>query len=179
MQNRDRGLGIFVSLFGLGVFVLSFTVKARTILTIGPGFMPRIIGGILLLLGVVLTLQAFRKKQTPAKSTEINGSEHPEHGIQAEDALVSRISRNRKFPVVATFGLLILYVGLLEILGFTLATACYLALQFLVLAEERTRKRALLYVLASLVCSAVITVIFGYFLRLYLPQGILGILGVF
>lgn len=192
MQNRDRGLGIFVSLFGLGVFVLSFTVKTRTVLTIGPGFMPRIIGAILLLLGVVLTLQTFRKKQTPAKNTETEkkseeksekNSKVSEQRSQAEDtlkdALVSRISRNRKFPVVATFVLLILYVGLLEILGFTLATACYLALQFLVLAKERTRKRTLLYVLASLVCSAVITVIFGYFLRLYLPQGVLGILGVF
>ena len=181
MQNRDRGLGIFVSLFGLGVFVLSFTVKTRTVLTIGPGFMPRIIGAILLLLGVVLTLQTFRKKRETEKNTEteIKRSEHPEQRSKAEDALVSRISRNQKFPVVATFVLLILYVGLLEVLGFTLATVCYLALQFLVLAEERTRKRALLYVLASLVCSAVITVIFGYFLRLYLPQGILGILGVF
>ena len=75
--------------------------------------------------------------------------------------------------------LLILYVGLLEVLGFTLATVCYLALQFTVLAEGRTWGRVLSYILASIVCSAVITVIFGYFLRLYLPQGILGILGVF
>lgn len=182
MQNRDRGLGIFVSLFGLGVFVLSFTVKTRTVLTIGPGFMPRIIGAILLLLGVVLTLQTFRKKRETEKKSEEKSEKNSKVSDQrskAEDALVSRISRNQKFPVVATFVLLILYVGLLEVLGFTLATVCYLALQFLVLAEERTRKRALLYVLASLVCSAVITVIFGYFLRLYLPQGILGILGVF
>lgn len=193
MQNKmqDRGLGIFVSLFGLGVFVISFTVKARTILTIGPGFMPRIIGGVLLLLGVVLTLQTFRKKQKPeqkpmkSRETEINGSAQPQQRSQAKDtlkdALVSSQNwrSNGKFPVVATFVLLILYVGLLEVLGFTLSTVCYLAFQFTVLAEERTCRRVLIYILASVVCSAVITVIFSYFLKLYLPQGILGTLGVF
>ena len=128
MQNKDRGLGIFVSLFGLAVFVLSFTVQTRTVLTIGPGFMPRIIGGILLFLGLLLTVQTFRKK---AESSPLRRT--------PEASVVSRSN----WPVWATFLLLILYVGLLEVLGFTLTSACYLALQFLVLAEDRSLKRFL------------------------------------
>ena len=163
MQNRiqDRGLGIFTSLFGLGVFILSFTVKKRTVLTIGPGFMPRIIGGILLLLGLLLTLQTFRKK-----------SESSEAPVQSRPRDFPVSPWSLRSPVLATFLLLILYVGLLEVLGFTLVTACYLTLQLFVLAETRTLKRFLMYVPLSVGASFVITVIFSRFLRLYLPQGI-------
>lgn len=152
MQNkvRDRGLGMFFSLFGLGVFMLSFTVKKRTVLTIGPGFMPRIIGAVLLLLGVVLTVQAVRTQAPPPASKP----------------------QDRRAPVLVTLLLLILYVALLEVLGFTLTTAWYLMLQFAVLAETRTWKRLSIYGLASVGGSLVITVIFSRFLRLYLPQGI-------
>lgn len=152
MQNkvRDRGLGFFFSLFGLGVFMLSFTVKKRTVLTIGPGFMPRIIGAVLLLLGVVLTVQAVRTQAPPPASKP----------------------HDRRTPVLVTLLLLILYVALLEVLGFTLTTAWYLTLQFAVLAETRTWKRLSIYGLASVGGSLVITVIFSRFLRLYLPQGI-------
>ena len=159
MQNKaqDRGLGIFCSLFGLGVFMLSFTVKKRTVLTIGPGFMPHIIGAVLLLLGVVLTVQTVRKNAPPSPS-------------KPEDSPGSPSSR--RAPVLATFLLLILYVALLEVLGFTLTTALYLTLQFCVLAETRTLKRLLIYLSASVVGSLVVTVIFSRLLRLYLPQGI-------
>lgn len=152
MQNnaRDRGLGILFSLFGLGVFMLSFTVKKRTVLTIGPGFMPRIIGAVLLLLGVVLTVQAVRTQPPPPVSKP----------------------QDRRAPVLVTLLLLILYVALLEVLGFTLTTAWYLTLQFAVLAKDRTWKRLSIYGLASVGGSLVITVIFSRFLRLYLPQGI-------
>ena len=152
MQNnaRDRGLGILFSLFGLGVFLLSFSVKKRTVLTIGPGFMPRIIGAVLLLLGVVLTIQAVRTQAPPPSSKP----------------------QDRRAPVLVTLLLLILYVAFLEVLGFTLTTACYLTLQFAVLAKDRTWKRLSIYGLASVGGSLVITVIFSRFLRLYLPQGI-------
>ena len=159
MQNKvqDRGLGIFFSLFGLGVFILSFTVKKRTVLTIGPGFMPRIIGGVLLLLGLVLTVQAVRKKEAASSR-------------KPEDSLA--VPWNRRSPVLITFLLLVLYVGLLEVLGFTLTTVLYLTLQFFMLAEVRTLKRLLIYLSASVGGSFAVTVIFSRFLRLYLPQGI-------
>ena len=130
--------------------MLSFTVKKRTVLTIGPGFMPHIIGAVLLLLGVVLTIQAVRTQAPPPPSKP----------------------QDRRVPVLVTLLLLILYVAFLEVLGFTLTTAWYLTLQFAVLAKDRTWKRLSIYVLASVGGSLVITVIFSRFLRLYLPQGI-------
>jgi putative tricarboxylic transport membrane protein len=163
-KKHDTGLSIFFIAFGTIVFILSFTVKTRTVLTIGPGFMPRVIGIIILILGFILLAQS----QMRATS----GS---------HDGAVGEICKrpfswpgNSKFILTSTILLLISYVGLLEILGFALMTAIYLALQFYLVAEKKTFKTFMVFTVSAIAVSAAVTLIFTQLLGLYLPPGIFG-----
>lgn len=159
-RNHDRGLSFFFILTGVIIFVLSFTVKTRTVLTIGPGFMPRVISLIILALGAILLFQTYARKEDDTSSTESEQTKKP-----------FEFGREAKIVLGCTILLLVLYVGLIEILGFPLTTAGYLAIQLFLLAENRTFKMLMIFTVSSILGSAIITLLFTKVLGLYLPLG--------
>lgn len=163
-KKYDTGLSVFFIIFGTIIILLSFTVKTRTVLTIGPGFMPRVIGIIILVLGSILFFQSYKRSASAGRV----GS--PNEGVTEPFSWTT----NSKFTLISSILVLILYVGLIEILGFPLTTAVYLAIQFFLLAEKKTLKILFLLSGAAVVGSAIITLIFTKLLGLYLPLGFLG-----
>ena len=163
-KKYDTGLSMFFIIFGAIIIILSFTVKTRTVLTIGPGFMPRVIGIIVFVLGLLLFYQNYKR-------TDFAGKESSTHKDITEPF---SWPENSKFTLISTILLLVIYVGLLETLGFPLMTAIYLLIQFFLLAEKKTFKMFSLLSGAAVVGSTIITLIFTKLLGLYLPLGILG-----
>jgi putative tricarboxylic transport membrane protein len=161
-KKYDTGLSIFFIAFGTVILILSFTVRTRTVLTIGPGFMPRIVGVIILILGAILFI-----------NSHVRGASKDKESPVGEDCRGPfSWSDNSKFILLSTILLLIIYVGLLEILGFPLMTSVYLALQFYLLTEKKTLKMFILFTGAAILGSAAITLIFTQLLGLYLPLGV-------
>jgi hypothetical protein len=159
-KSHDKGLSLFFILTGVIIFALSFTVKTRTVLTIGPGFMPRVIGFIILALGTTLLLQTYARKDDEA---DLPGS--------GKTTKPFELTREAKIVLGCTILLLVLYVGLIETLGFPLTTAVYLAVQLFLLSEKRTVKKLMLYTVSAILSSIVITLLFTKVLGLYLPLG--------
>jgi putative tricarboxylic transport membrane protein len=160
-QMQNKVLSIFFIILGLSVFLLSFTLVNRTVLSIGPGFMPKVVGVIFVVLGFVLFIQSRVKKDAELQDNVIKDVQQRFFSLE-----------NRKFILAFTAILLILYVGLLEKIGFPLMTALYLTFQFYILAEKKNAKSFAVYLGLGIVCSALITLLFTKLLGLFLPLGI-------
>lgn len=170
-KKQELRLSIFFIVLGLLIFIISFTVKKRTVLTIGPGFMPRIIGGLITLLGAIHFFQhTVRKKVAPARVPKEKPIYEPS-SANSESAL--SISKG-KHLVLFSIVLMFLYVGFIEMIGFPIMTVIYLTIQFYVLSSHRGIKTIMLYLIVSLISSGIITFIFNELLGLFLPMGILG-----
>ena len=57
---KDFYAGLMFFGFGLFAMVLAFGYPLGTAARMGPGYFPRVLGGLLMLLGVVLSLRSFR-----------------------------------------------------------------------------------------------------------------------
>ena len=64
---KDFYAGLMFVLIGLFVMVIAFQYPLGTAARMGPGYFPRVLGGLLMLVGAVLSLRSF-KLQGPAVS---------------------------------------------------------------------------------------------------------------
>ena len=121
------------------------------------GFIPRIVGGMLVILSIVMTVSDFRKNRR-----------EPEEPSSSE----KKESRN----VLGTAVLLLVYIFLIEPLGFLIASTLYLFAQFLYLTDVQKLRRPktyLLYFVIALLVSAGIYYLFLNVFHLILPAGLL------
>jgi hypothetical protein len=117
-----------------------------------PGFVPGMIGGVLVLLGLVLMLRGWRRSAAGA------------------DAATPQALMNRR--VAVTLGLSVLYAGgLIGRAPFWLATALFVAAftWHFAPAEQARPKRLLAAALAGVLTAAVVTVVFQYIFLVRLP----------
>lgn len=154
-----------LSIFG---FYLSgaLEVKAKAIkrAAFGPDFFPTLIS--VAVVAICLVLLAFDLSEAFAsrKSGAANSSADRPAG-----------EKTRARPVLATFALIVVYIGLLELVGFPLMTFLYLVLQIIVLSPGKpTRRSVAIYGCISAVFSVAVYLIFTELFRLMLPAGILG-----
>ena len=103
--SRDGWGGLVVFAASLSLFWATLGLKQNPLVPIGPGFYPRIVLGITILLSIWLVVSDLRAKKTKA---------------EAKDKLNYQL-------VVLQFAVFGVYVGLLHFLGFRLATALYVA----------------------------------------------------
>lgn len=164
-MNRDQKVsiatGIVFFAYGAWMFAggLSITAAGKSG-DYGPGFMPRLVGLIVIFLSVMLVFTTWwgvrrnpGEKQTPG---EVQGGRYNYRSI---------------FLSIALLGL---YMVTLEPAGFILSSIVYLFLQMLIIANKPTRKQLLLFVVISLIVPIVVDYIFVTVFSLLLPDGILG-----
>jgi putative tricarboxylic transport membrane protein len=121
------------------------------------GFIPRIVGGLLVILSVIMTVSDFRRNQR-----------------EPDEASSTEKKENRN--VLGTAVLLLVYICLIEPLGFLIASVLYLFAQFLYLTEVSNLRRPKTYVLYFVIALVVSTGIYYLFLNVFhliLPAGIL------
>ena len=137
---KDFGSGCLFAGFGLVALVLGATYPAGTAARMGPGYFPRALGVILIVLGAILIL----------KSLRTNGA---------------RISLPTLKPLVVVLGSVLLFGLTVVPLGLVLATIL-LVLASSVASHEFRWKEA---TIASVVLAAFVVAVFGYGLKLQLP----------
>ncbi|MBA4392527.1 MAG: hypothetical protein C0407_03140 [Desulfobacca sp.] len=137
--------------FSLAVCLESWRLDVGTLHAPGPGFLPFITGLLLGILALIAFIQALLKKPSQDRSF-----------LSFGDYLI-------KVGVLA--GALIVYVLLLNTLGFLVGT--FLLLLFLFRIMEPLKWKTV--ILASLITLAAVYLLFDVFLGTRLPQGILGI----
>ena len=131
-----------------------FTAMGATLYTM-PGFVPGMIGGLIMLLGAVLALRGWRRKAAEAVTAD----------TQPQGPVVNR-------RVGLTLALSLLYAGaLLGRAPFWLVTAMFVAAFVWVFAPEGqpAPRRALSAAVAGVLTSAIVTVVFQYIFLVRLP----------
>jgi len=147
--SRDGWGGLVVFATSLSLFWATLGLKANPLVPIGPGFYPRIVLGITLLLSLWMVLADLK-----AKHTKVQKSENLNYAL-----------------VVLQFAVFGLYCGALHFLGFRLATALYVAAANAILDPPRGAKGWGRVLLLAVLTALVSHLIFERYLLVLLPRG--------
>lgn len=130
---------------------------------VGPGLLPALVGGLLVLTALVQVVRTVRG----------GAAAESEETVAAEDDVDHRTTRQRTRILWTVFGLTLVALLLVQVLGF-LAAFGLLVLVISVAVERRPVVPALAI---SVIAVAVVYAIFVLFLRVPLPGGVFGIGG--
>ena len=153
-MSRDLITGLVCLAGSLVLLALTYNLPGPSLLVpIGPGFYPRIILGITALLAAALVAQAWlaRRRAQPGSTAEAKG---PNYAL-----------------VLTSFAVFGIYVAVLPLLGFRLATFAFvLALQPL-LERPRGAKGWTIAVAVALITAIATFHLFQDYLSVLLPRG--------
>lgn len=142
LQSRDIRAGLFLSLAGAIILALTWSYPSGNLSDIGPGTMVQLVSGLMLLLGVIMTLRGLRQTaatgEAPAK-------------ISPRAFIIP--------AAMAVFALLLPWLGL----ALTAAAATFAASFG---SKELSLKERLL---SAIILAVFVTLLFGYGLRLQVP----------
>ena len=157
---KDLILGVVMLLFS--GFYLYFAKQIKTRPKLTPSYasaqiVPTLLGILLAVLSVIMIVQSVLKLKKGGMTSD-------------EDTPAS--DKSGMISVALTFAVMIGYTLVLPVLGFCLSTFVYLILQILILAPKEKRNIKL-FVLVSVVFTAVVFVVFRIGLQQLLPRGII------
>jgi hypothetical protein len=137
---KDFGSGCLFAGFGLVAVVLGATYPAGTAARMGPGYFPRALGIMLIVLGAILIIKSLRTTG-------------------------ARISMPTLKPLVVVLGSVLLFGLTVVPLGLVLATMLLVLASSVASHEFRWKEASI----ASVVLAAFVVAVFGYGLKLQLP----------
>ena len=149
-------------LLGLIMFLSSFWMKSLAQSQVDPGFVPRIIAVGLVALGILNTLAEFRKNDPH--------TDRPAAGQTAQ----SRKPFLKRHGFTLTLILTFVYIWLIPLAGFLLATLSYLFCQICIFAHDLSIKKLIQYAAIAVAAATGIYLIFASGFGMMLPAGILG-----
>ena len=146
--SRDGWGGLAVLAASLLLFWGTLGLRGNPLVPIGPGFYPRIVLGVTVLLAIVLVAADWL---SPARFRSVGPLDY---GLVA--------------TMFAVFGL---YVGALPYIGFRISTLLYIAATNGLLDAPRHPRGWLRVALIALIATAVIYAVFERYLLVLLPRG--------
>jgi hypothetical protein len=163
LRYVDVRMGALVVIAGVGLFLASNDVKDFSMGSVDAAFMPRIAAVLFILLGSVLLIRGWRQwqaaEQVPAVDPEPRLDEHGGWGGWS--------------AVLCSALLMLGYVGLLEYLGFILASSAYVFLQIQIL-RKTAPPRHLLFALVAVTVPTGAYLLFVHAFQVMVPAGVLG-----
>ncbi|MCL2380528.1 MAG: tripartite tricarboxylate transporter TctB family protein [Treponema sp.] len=145
-------LSLFYLVHSLGIPIRPLTISSRLV--------PQLAGGTMFVLAALhLTLSLFKVFKSKPQAVAVSSSDNTE-------------TRDKSNPknVILTLVFITLYVIGLSTLGFLISTVLFLFAQGFLLAPKEKRKPVLI-VLASVVCTATIYILFRHAFNVSLPRG--------
>lgn len=167
-RYSDVFSGLFLLIVSVIMFFTTYSFKALTISKIGPDFMPKIIAVFIAVISVTISVSAYKKIR--------NSKKLPPPAMIEEDAatLESELVEEKSYSsVLLSVALMAGYLILMPYLGFLIMTSIYLFLQMIVLSGK-TNRRLVVFIIVSIVSSAITYYIFRSIFYVMLPPGILG-----
>jgi len=150
VNNRsvDIGVGIFLCLFSVWVFLYSNQYTGRGVNSYGPDFFPKALSVMMFISALILIIRAIAGiSLTKLESTDRQGF------MRATGTLV----------------LGVIYIGLMKLIGFYIATALFLYAVMAFLGQKGQMTR----ILVSVIVASLIFGIFHLFLKIPLPEGLI------
>lgn len=153
----DIVTGIFFMLLSAAMMAMAMLLPKSKVMDIGPEFMPMCIG--MVTFGLAAALTFFNVKNFKLRTAQIDPA-----------SIVSCDYRR----VLTSIVLVLIYVFILQPIGFLVSTFVYLPLQMLVLSPEdkRGKKEVIQLVVIGIVFTLIVFFLFRYGFKIVLPAGI-------
>ena len=153
----DIVVGVFFMVLSAALIVMAKMLPKSKVMDIGPDFMPLVIGVVAFMLAAILTFLSVKNFKMRAKELE---------GVEIAECDYKR--------VLSSIILVLVYVFILQPVGFIISTMAYLLLQMLVLSpdDERDKKHVIRLIVIDIVFTLVVFFLFRYGFKIVLPAGI-------
>lgn len=153
----DIIVGGFFMILSAGMMIMAKMLPKSTIMDIGPDFMPMCIGIVTFVLAAALAFLNLKNLKMRTAEAE---------KMEKEDLDYKRM--------LTSFMLILVYVYLLQPVGFIVTTILYLPFQMYVLApdEKKTKRDIIQLAVTSVIFTFVVFFLFRYGFKIILPAGI-------
>lgn len=153
----DIVVGVFFMALSAIMMVMAQMLPKSKVMEIGPDFMPMVIGAITFILAAILTF--LNVKNMKMRAAEIDPS-------KIDDCDYKR--------VLLSALLVLIYVFILQPVGFLVSTLVFLPLQMLVLSpdDQRGKKQVIQLLIIDVIFTMVVFFLFRYGFKIVLPAGI-------
>ena len=153
----DIIVGVFFMILSSGMMIMAKMLPKSTVMEIGPDFMPMCIGAVTFVLAAVLAFLNIKNLKMRKAEAE---------AMVKEDLDYKRM--------LTSFMLILVYVYLLQPVGFIITTILYLPFQMYVLApdDKKTKKDVVQLTVTSFLFTFVVFFLFRYGFKIILPAGI-------
>ncbi len=155
MENKksfkDLIVYIVLVLIGAALFVSAQNIEVGTTMGKGGDFMPKVCTTLWLILSVILLISEYRKSNADTKQmSSVTG-------------------------LLITTGLLVVYIGLIDVIGFTVMSMAYLFIQMCLFLpkEKRSKKQFIILAVIAIVAPVLVNWLFVNVFSLILPTGLL------
>ncbi len=149
--------GTFILLLSIAFFVGAYSIVSFADSKYGASITPRVVSIIMAILSIILIVSGIRNLKVEKRNGGTN------------EASAKRGNTNK--IAYYTLGLIAIYIALINVVGFPVMTAIYIALQLFVLSGLKMKK-LLLGAIVGIVSSTLIYLIFSKALYIQLPLGI-------
>ncbi len=161
-KYKDGIVGGAAVCISLILFVASFGIREMTKTSVGAGFLPRVTAIIFATLGLVLILRQ-RKTNCAARAKGCAPAAKPKE---------KPVGMTGPLPVFLNILLFVVYLLLLEKIGFLIMTTLYMTLQMVLLTDPAKVKIGRFVVISAVVCFGAYYLFVNFF-QVMLPAGIL------
>jgi hypothetical protein len=148
MLSKDGWGGLAVLAASLLLFWLTLDLKSSKLVPFGPGFYPRIVLGLTILLSFWLVLADLRRRKSESKSEKLDYAQ-----------------------VILQFGVFGLYCAALPYLGFRISTILYVAAANALMDPPHGARGWLRVAALALVTSLLTYYVFERYLQVLMPRG--------
>ena len=169
--RNDLFSGIVLSAFSIAYLIGATRIKIPKMLSssfLNASSVPKLWGTLLLILGIILVIRGVRVDESRKGSRKCAGNA-PEKKTAAQ-MVKDFWSANR--AVIEMFVVLLIYIALIQPVGFLISTFLFLFAEFNILSYKEDRKIGFTLIFA-LICAVAIYALFKYAFSMPLPQGIL------
>ena len=178
MKNTDRYVSIvLLALAGLWTY-LTFQIKAFSLPGApGPRFFPLVVIAILVLISLQLLVSSFKKGSVPqpvkakkqdAKTADIVASQ--QEASQPREGVCEEFEEPKPIPakMVYSFIAIFLYVLLTGLIGFYVATVPFVFVSIKLIMDTKSWPKS---IIATVLITGIVYLIFTVFFKLSLPSG--------
>lgn len=153
----DIVVGVFFMALSAVMISMARMLPKSKVMDIGPDFMPTVIGCITFILAAILTVLSVKNKKM--------------HEAELANAPVDDCDYKR---VLLSALLVLVYVFILQPVGFLVSTLLYLPLQMFVLApdDQKGKKQIIQLAVIDVIFTMVVFFLFRYGFKIILPVGI-------
>ncbi|MCJ7839003.1 MAG: tripartite tricarboxylate transporter TctB family protein [Burkholderiales bacterium] len=156
-MTRDGIAGLICLALAIGMLVLTRGLPQSSFVPIGPDFYPRVVLIIMVVLSVILIASDVLQKRKSAADTPA-GAEAP--------------AEKRNYRLVGiTFAVFAVYVVLLPLLGYRLATLIFMAGLQSVFQPPHGARGWIVLLVSALATTVLTYVVFEHYLSVLLPRG--------